>query len=451
MEGRGDDKPQFVDQSLFEQRLGQCDAPMHADVSAGPLPQLADELDEATIDDRSIGPGFFGCCRGHDELLDAVDEARERLDVTGWPEPGPVVVRSAPEEHGVLGGDYAVEVFPHCVIELGDELVRLLCHPVEGQQFVGDYLAHHFTSLSYFGIDAKDVPLPQNSSPAQKSSGRILLVKYPFQQVDVFTRVPFEGNPVAVVLDADGLTGDEMQRLARWTNLSETTFVLRPQAAEANYRLRIFTPSRELPFAGHPTLGSCHAWLAASQSSPAAEVVLQECGAGLVPLRRTADGLAFAAPPLLRYEPVEEPLIEHIAELLHITRAEIVDAHWVDNGPGWVAVLLSSAEAVLDLRPGTVDLDVGVVGPYPQGSASAFEVRAFFPVQGATVEDPVTGSLNASLAHWLLETGRATSPYVASQGTALGRAGRVHISSDADGKIWVGGGTITCIAGSVEM
>jgi len=276
-------------------------------------------------------------------------------------------------------------------------------------------------------------------------------VKHPFQQVDVFTRVPFGGNPVAVVLEADHLTGEEMQRLARWTNLSETTFVLRPEAAEADYRLRIFTPSRELPFAGHPTLGSCHAWLSASHTAITAEVVVQECGAGLVPLRRTADGLAFAAPPLLRYGPVEQPLIEHIAVLLHIAPAEIVDAHWVDNGPGWVAVLLSNAEAVLNLRPGTVDMDVGVVGPYPQGSSTAFEVRAFFPVQGATVEDPVTGSLNASLAHWLLDTGRAASPYVASQGTALGRTGRVHISSDADGTIWVGGGTITCITGNVEL
>jgi PhzF family phenazine biosynthesis protein len=288
----------------------------------------------------------------------------------------------------------------------------------------------------------------QGDSPC---CGRILLVHHPFQQVDVFTRTPFEGNPVAVVLEADDLTGEEMQGFARWTNLSETTFILRPDAPEADYRLRIFTPSRELPFAGHPTLGSCHAWLSASQGSTTADVVWQECGAGLVPLRRTADGLAFAAPPLLRYGPVERPVREHIAELLQIALAEIVDAHWVDNGPGWVAVLLSSAEAVLGLRPGAVDMEVGVVGPYPQGSASAFEVRAFFPVRGATVEDPVTGSLNASLAHWLLDSGRAASPYVASQGTALGRAGRVHISSDADGTIWVGGGTITCITGSVEL
>ncbi len=267
----------------------------------------------------------------------------------------------------------------------------------------------------------------------------------------MFTHVPFDGNPVAVVLEADDLTAEQMQRLARWTNLSETTFVMRPEAAEADYRLRIFTPSRELPFAGHPTLGSCHAWLSECQTSTTAEVVLQECGAGLVPLRRTPDGLAFGAPPLLRYEAVEPALREHLAVLLRISLSEIVDAQWVDNGPGWVAVLLGSADAVLNLRPGTVDMDLGVVGPYPPGSDRAFEVRAFFPVQGSTVEDPVTGSLNASLAHWLLDTGRATSPYVASQGTVLGRAGRVHISSDADGAIWVGGGTITCITGTVEL
>jgi PhzF family phenazine biosynthesis protein len=179
--------------------------------------------------------------------------------------------------------------------------------------------------------------------------------------------------------------------------------------------------------------------------------VVQQCGAGLVPVRRTADGLAFAAPPLLRSGPVEESLVEHIASILGIGRAEILDAAWADNGPGWVAVLLASAEAVLALRPGSVDLDVGVVGPYPPGSPQAFEVRAFFPKDGATAEDPVTGSLNASLAQWLLRTGRAGAPYVASQGTALGRSGRVHVSSDPDGTIWVGGGTVTCVRGRVEL
>jgi PhzF family phenazine biosynthesis protein len=272
-----------------------------------------------------------------------------------------------------------------------------------------------------------------------------------FNQVDVFTTTPYAGNPVAVVLDGDGLATDEMQRFAHWTNLSETTFVLSPTAPDADYRVRIFTPVSELPFAGHPTLGTCHAWLSAHRASKRADVVVQECGAGLIPVRRTAEGLAFAAPPLLRSGPVEESLVQHVASVLRIERDAIVDAEWADNGPGWVAVLLASADAVLALRPGFVDLDLGVVGPYPPGSPEAFEVRAFFPKDGATVEDPVTGSLNASLAQWLLGTGRASAPYVASQGTALGRAGRVHVSRDADGAIWVGGGTITCVSGHVEL
>jgi PhzF family phenazine biosynthesis protein len=271
-----------------------------------------------------------------------------------------------------------------------------------------------------------------------------------FAQVDVFTTTPYAGNPVAVVLDGDGLTTEEMQRFAQWTNLSETTFVLPPTASEADYRVRIFTPVMELPFAGHPTLGTCHAWLQMSASGPP-DLVVQECGAGLVSVRRTADGLAFAAPPLIRSGPVEDSLVRHIADVLNIDREAIVDATWADNGPGWVAILLADADAVLALRPGFVDLDLGVVGPYPEGSEAAFEVRAFFPKTGSTVEDPVTGSLNASIAEWLLRTGRATTPYVARQGTALDRAGRVHIARDGDGTIWVGGGTVTCIAGQVEL
>jgi PhzF family phenazine biosynthesis protein len=276
-------------------------------------------------------------------------------------------------------------------------------------------------------------------------------VRRPFAQVDVFTTVPYRGNPVAVVLDGAGLSTEEMQRFAHWTNLSETTFVLPPTVAGADYRARIFTPVAELPFAGHPTLGTCHAWLATAGAAHGAEVITQECTAGLIPVRRTPRGLAFAAPPLVRSGPVEEPLVGHVASVLGIDRADIVDAQWADNGPGWVAVLLADARAVLALRPGYVDLDVGVVGPYPPGAPEAFEVRAFFPKEGATVEDPVTGSLNASLAQWLLATGRATAPYVASQGTALGRAGRAHISQDSDGTIWVGGGTVTCISGRVEL
>jgi PhzF family phenazine biosynthesis protein len=273
----------------------------------------------------------------------------------------------------------------------------------------------------------------------------------PFRQVDVFTTAPYRGNPVAVVLDGAGLETSEMQRFAHWTNLSETTFVLPPADPGADYRVRIFTPTQELPFAGHPTLGTCHAWLQAGGESRAPGVVVQQCGAGLVPVRHTEDGLAFAAPALLRKGPVEEALVERIAGLLGIGRSAIVDAQWVDNGPGWVAVLLSSAEAVLALRPGFVDLDLGVVGPHPPGAPEAFEVRAFFPKDGATIEDPVTGSLNASLAQWLLGSGRATAPYVASQGTVLGRCGRVHVARDPDGSIWVGGGTVTCISGDVEL
>jgi PhzF family phenazine biosynthesis protein len=222
-----------------------------------------------------------------------------------------------------------------------------------------------------------------------------------FRQVDVFTVEPYLGNPVAVVLDADGLTTEEMQRFTRWTNLSEATFVLSPSKPAADYRVRIFTSAAatasrsgfasELPFAGHPTLGTCHAWLEASGVPKQADVVLQECRAGLVRVRRTEGALAFAAPPLIRSGPVEESVVEHIASALRIRRDEIIDAAWVDNGPGWVAVLLPSAPHVLSVKPSFVDLDLGVVGLYPEGSATALEVRAFFPKDGTTAEDPVTG------------------------------------------------------------
>jgi PhzF family phenazine biosynthesis protein len=206
----------------------------------------------------------------------------------------------------------------------------------------------------------------------------------------------------------------------------------------------------ELPFAGHPTLGTCHAWLE-RRGGGAPETITQECAAGLVPVRRTPDGLAFAAPPLLRSGPADEELVRRIAATLGLERSEIADAQWVDNGPGWVAVLLENAAAVLAVQPGFAKLDIGVVGPHPPGAPEAIEVRAFFPKGGTLVEDPVTGSLNASLAEWLLRTGRVTAPYVARQGTALGRAGRVHVSVAADGAVWIGGGTVTCVAGSVEL
>ena len=230
------------------------------------------------------------------------------------------------------------------------------------------------------------------------------------------------------MLEADGLDTDAMQRFAHWTNLSETTFLLPAQDPSADYRLRIFTPVSELPFAGHPTLGSCHAWLQAGGAPRDPDMIVQECGAGLVQIRRTDTGLAFAAPPLLRSGPVELDLIARVAGMLTIDPGDVVDSQWVDNGPGWLGVLTDSAEAALALRPGVVDLDIGVVGPHPAGSPEAFEVRAFFPVDGMTVEDPVTGSLNAALAGWLTSTGRATTPYTARQGTALGRLGQVPVA-----------------------
>ncbi len=272
-----------------------------------------------------------------------------------------------------------------------------------------------------------------------------------FRQVDVFTATPYLGNPVAVVLGAEGLTEQQMQQFAHWTNLSETTYVLAPEDTAADYLVRIFMPTGELPFAGHPTLGTCHAWLEAGGQPRTPGLVVQECGVGLVRVRQHEDGLAFAAPPLVRSGPVEPELAAHVADILRIGPEQIVDLQWADNGPGWVAALLASADAVLAVRPGVTDIDVGIAGPYPPGSPAAFEVRAFFPKDGATIEDPVTGSLNASLAQWLLASGRASAPYLASQGTVLGRRGRVRISRDGDGTIWVGGSSVTCVSGTALL
>jgi PhzF family phenazine biosynthesis protein len=270
-----------------------------------------------------------------------------------------------------------------------------------------------------------------------------------FMQVDVFTDTGYFGNPVGVVLEATGIADEDMQRVAAWANLSETTFVLPPTDGAADYLVRIFTPVSELPFAGHPTLGTAHAWLAYTGHEKAQ--ITQQCASGLVRVRRGAAGLAFAAPPVVRSGPVEDGLVARLATSLNLDPGQVVDAQWVDNGPGWVALLLPDASGVLALRPGSVDQPVGVVGAYPLGSGPAYEVRAFFPKDGATVEDPVTGSLNASLAQWFTSTGRYRAPYVASQGTVLGRKGRAHIDQDDDGTIWVGGGTVTCITGQLTI
>lgn len=273
---------------------------------------------------------------------------------------------------------------------------------------------------------------------------------FAFQQVDVFAERPLEGNPLAVVSNADDLTTEQMAAFARWTNLSETTFLLRPTSAEADYRVRIFTPGRELPFAGHPTLGTCQVWLD-NGGSPHLEEIVQECGAGLVRIRRRGDRLAFAAPPLVRSGCVDEATLGRIAKGLGIPLSEIRDSNWVDNGPGWVAVLLSSRDQVLALEPDYValaGLNVGVVGPWSGSGAQAdIEVRAFMD-EGA--EDPVTGSLNASLAQWLIAAGRLPSAYISSQGTVLGRRGRVHIEQSGD-DIWVGGQVQRCISGSLWL
>jgi len=278
-----------------------------------------------------------------------------------------------------------------------------------------------------------------------------------FHQVDVFATTPLLGNPVAVIIDAEGMAIEQMQAIARWTNLSETTFLLPPESSEADYRVRIFSLVGELPFAGHPTLGSCHAWLTAGGEPREPTTVVQECGTGLVPIRRTDTGLAFAAPALLRSGDVAEPFVDELAVVLGIERDEIVAAQWADNGPGWVAVLLKDADAVLEVEPdlsrysGDQRLDIGLVGPYPPGSECDVEVRALFTDgSGSLREDPVTGSLNASIAQWLLGSGHLTAPYMASQGTRLGRAGRPRIEQDPDDTVWVGGATFTCIDGHID-
>ncbi|HEX8446058.1 MAG TPA: PhzF family phenazine biosynthesis protein [Sphingomonas sp.] len=273
----------------------------------------------------------------------------------------------------------------------------------------------------------------------------------PFQLVDVFGVDPFTGNPLAVIADADGLTTDAMQAITRWLNLSETAFLLTPTQPDADYRVRIFTLAHELPFAGHPTLGSCHAWLAAGGRSRRDGLVMQECGAGMVPVRNAGAELAFAAPPLLRGGTPTEADIAEVAAVLRIARDRIVDAQWVDNGPGWIAVMLDSAEAVLAIEPARNHhrrIDIGIVGPHAAGAAAAYEIRAIFSdAQGALIEDPATGSLNASVGQWLFASGRVRDGYIAAQGARLGRNGRITVTQDGDGQVWVSGRTITLFSG----
>ena len=277
-------------------------------------------------------------------------------------------------------------------------------------------------------------------------------MSFKFTQVDVFSATPLKGNPLAVVHGADTLSDAQMHAFARWTNLSETTFLLKPTDPAADYRVRIFTPHRELPFAGHPTLGSCHAWLEAGGAPRSNSETVQQCAVGLIRIRRSGVRLAFAAPPRLRTGPLEDELLARIGHALSLRPEDIVDHQWVDNGPGWAAVRLRSAEAVLHLQidwPALGGIKLGVVGPHAAGHDAQFEVRALIG-EGAGYEDPVTGSLNASLAQWLIETGAAPEAYVAAQGTCLQRAGRVHIHREA-GTVWVGGVSVSCVRGELTL
>lgn len=277
-----------------------------------------------------------------------------------------------------------------------------------------------------------------------------------FRQVDVFGTDPYTGNPVAVVLGADGLSTEQMARISAWTNLSECTFVLEPSDPDADYRVRIFSLTNELPFAGHPTLGTARAWLDAGGQPHSDGVVIQECGAGLVPVRVAGEQLAFAAPPRIRSGAVSAGDLEKACRTLRIGRDDVLDAAWADNGPGWVGLLLKDADAVLaldpDLSPQPGLVMVGVAGLHIKGAPgdADVEVRTFFnDTDGPLREDPITGSFNASLAQWLTESGRLAAPFVARQGTILGRAGRVRVT-EADGDIWIGGRTHVAVSGTID-
>lgn len=270
-----------------------------------------------------------------------------------------------------------------------------------------------------------------------------------FAMVDVFARIRFSGNPLPVVIDAEDLDTDAMMRITRWFNQSETTFLLPPQNPQADYRVRIFTLERELPFAGHPTLGSCRVWLDQG-GAPKGQDIIQECGLGLLPIRAEDKLLSLAAPPLLRSGPVGEDTFREIAGVLNLDTSNIEQMVWADNGPGWIAVQLASASEVLALQPARHHhrrLEIGVVGPYPPGHEFAYEVRTFFSdAHGNLLEDPVTGSFNASAAQWQLQSGRVKAPYLAHQGQCLGRSGRVHVA-EADGEIWIGGEVRNIVTG----
>jgi len=278
-----------------------------------------------------------------------------------------------------------------------------------------------------------------------------IMPRFRFSQINVFSADPVSGNPVAVIHDAEALSEDQMCALARWTNLSETTFLLKSDNPKADYRLRIFSPGGELPFAGHPTLGSCHAWLSAGGKPRDSDVIVQQCDAGLINIRREGSLLEFSAPPLVRCGPLEDEVVSKIAKAFDLSLSEIVRHQWVDNGPGWCAIILDSAQQVLSLKPDWAalsPLNLGVAGPHGSGHDADLEVRAFVGKRG--YEDPVTGSLNASLAQWLVKDNLIKPIYTAAQGTILQRAGRVHLRQFLD-EVWVGGQVIEVINGEINL
>jgi PhzF family phenazine biosynthesis protein len=274
-----------------------------------------------------------------------------------------------------------------------------------------------------------------------------------FAQVDVFSAQPYRGNPVAVVLDGQGLDAEQMQCVARWTNLSETTFVLPPRTEQADYHVRIFTPGGELPFAGHPTLGTAHAWLESGGTPRDPDRIVQECGAGLVEVRHDQDGLSFAAPPLVRTGALDGDYLEQIATAFGIDADRVLSHQWVDNGPGWAVIRLATAQEVLDLEPDLSQIPtamIGAIGAYPEGSAHTFEMRTFAPGVGVA-EDPVCGSMNASVGQWLLGTGVIAGGYRVSQGTRIGRSGEITITPDTESNVWISGATNTLFRGVANI
>jgi len=300
--------------------------------------------------------------------------------------------------------------------------------------------------ISLYRLNAEEA----EQRPASKNTSTL-----EFREVDVFSPKPLLGNPLAVVIAADTLSDEQMLSLANWTNLSETTFLLKPASPAADYRVRIFNSDREVQFAGHPTLGSCHVWLA-SGGVPKRGVIVQECGIGLVSIRRSSDELAFAAPKLIRNGPVEPEILARVARGLNLNTASIIASNWVDNGSGWLAIMLRSRAEVLALRPNYATLAGLKVGafaafdPAKDGTVAQFEVRAFSAEAAVGHEDPVTGSLNAGLARWLIGARIARSEYVVSQGTVLKREGRVHVQQDSS-EIWVGGSVRTCVSGTLAI